>query len=185
MKHGQFCEAPTRLGDERCALQSGHRGAHELDDGTEYFASAYDSSCAARQKIGQATGASGPTGPFTPPGIHYVIGPVYSTRALMTMWGVSRSTVNKRVKEGQLLTLKVQGKNLFPAFQFTDQQVRPDVLKIVDELRSVADPFTIAQWLRTPMAEDPKARTPLSALDAGRRQVALKAARRAAVRWSA
>lgn len=183
MKLGQICEAPMLLGDEPCALPSGHRGAHQLDDGTEYFTSAHDGTVP--QTVRGASSPATPAKAFRPAGIHYVIGPVYSTRAVMTMLRVSRSTVSKRVKDGQLLTLKVKGRSLFPAFQFADQQVRHDVLKIVDELRGVADPFTIAQWLKTPMADDPKVRTPLAALDAGRHQVALRAARRAAARWSA
>src|SRR5699024_8163043 len=65
-----------------------------------------------------------------------IIGPVYSTNALTKMWNITRQGVNKRVKEGRLLTLYVQGKNLFPTFQFDGKRVREDVLHIVDLLRA-------------------------------------------------
>src|SRR5699024_9375336 len=42
MKQG-VCEAPMRLSAHCCALRAGHRGAHELSDGTEYFTSEFDS----------------------------------------------------------------------------------------------------------------------------------------------
>lgn len=45
MKPG-VCEAPMRHSGQRCALRSGHRGAHELNDDTEYFLSEYDGSAA-------------------------------------------------------------------------------------------------------------------------------------------
>lgn len=186
MKQG-VCEAPMRHSGDRCILRAEHRGAHELSDGTEYFMSDSGGN-AASSRIWRTAGTAAtpsPTKPFIPAGINPVIGPVYSTRALMTMWGVSRSTVSKKAREGRVLAIKVQGRNLFPEFQFDDGQVRPDVMKIVDELRECADPFTIALWLQTPMADDPKTRSPLVALNAGRHRVALNAARRAAARWSA
>lgn len=113
-----------------------------------------------------------------------IIGPVYSTNALTKMWRITRQGVNKRVKEGQLLGLSVQGKSLFPVFQFDGKRVRKDVLNIVGILRASADPFTIAQWLRTPLAaaED---RTPLELLDAGEGALVENLAKRNATRWSA
>lgn len=113
-----------------------------------------------------------------------IIGPVYSTNALTKMWNITRQGVNKRVKEGRLLTLYVQGKNLFPTFQFDGKRVREDVLHIVDLLRASSDPFTIAQWLRTPLVEA-EGRTPLELLDAGESAQAENLAKRSASRWSA
>lgn len=185
-KQGQDCEAPMLYGDPRCALPSGHRGAHQLDDGTEYFTSDYDTGVARRAVQQAVWNRQRPTHtePFRQAGANGLIGPVYTTRALMTLMGVSRSTVNRRIKHDRILAIKVQGRNLFPVFQFDEHQVRTDVLKIVDVLRECADPFTIALWLQTPMADDPQVRTPLAALNAGRHRVALNAARRAAARWS-
>ncbi|WP_152349027.1 hypothetical protein [Brevibacterium sp. CFH 10365] len=113
-----------------------------------------------------------------------IIGPVYSTNALTTMWGITRQGVSKRANEGRLFALYVQGKNLFPVFQFDGKRVREDVLHIVSLLRASADPFTIAQWLRTPLleAED---RTPLELLDTGDGVLAENLAKRSASRWSA
>lgn len=185
-KYGKVCEAPIPHGDPKCALPPGHRGAHQLEDGTEYFASDYDTFAALRairhKEWNRQRRTNGEA--FQPSGINVLIGPVYTTRAVMRLLGVSRSTVNNRAKEGKILTIRVPGGNLFPAFQFDDHQVRPDILKILDELRGCADPVTVALWLQTPMANDAKARTPLAALNAGRHRVALNAARRAAARWS-
>lgn len=113
-----------------------------------------------------------------------IIGPVYSANALTKLWGITRQGVNKRLKAGQLFGLPVQGKSLFPVFQFDGKRVRKDVLNIVGILRASADPFTIAQWLRTPVssAED---RTPLELLDAGENDLVENLAKRNAARWSA
>lgn len=113
-----------------------------------------------------------------------IVGPVYSTKALTTMWGITRAAVSKRAAEGRLFALRVQKRNLFPAFQFDGKRVREDVLHIVGLLRSSADPFTIAQWLRTPLVEA-EDRTPLELLDAGQRALAENLAKRSASRWSA
>lgn len=47
-----------------------------------------------------------------------IIGPVYSSAALETLWGISRQAVSKRAQTGKLLTLKVGRSTLFPVFQF-------------------------------------------------------------------
>lgn len=180
----EVCEVPMRYSGHRCVLRAGHRGAHELSNGTEYFMSDPETSADRVVRL-HPVGSSSIHDLAKPlPGIKHIIGPVYSTRALMNVLGLSRSTVSKKVKEGRILAIKVQGRNLFPVFQFDNDQVRSDVLKVVDELRECADPFTIALWLQTPIADDPKVRTPLAALNAGRHRVALHAARRAAARWS-
>lgn len=88
------------------------------------------------------------------------------------------------MKEGRLFALHVQGKSLFPVFQFDGRQVRKDVLHIVGILRTSADPFTIAQWLCTPLVEA-EDRTPLGLLDAGEGPLVEKLAKRNAARWSA
>lgn len=113
-----------------------------------------------------------------------IIGPVYSTSALTTMWGITRQAVSKRAFEGHLFALNVQRRNLFPAFQFDGKRVREDVLHIVSLLRPSADPFNIAQWLRTPLTEA-EGRTPLELLDAGEGPQVENLAKRNAARWSA
>lgn len=112
-----------------------------------------------------------------------IVGPLYSTKALMSMWDVSRAAVSKKVVEGKLLTLKVKGENLFPVFQFDGTKVRDDVLELVRILDSAVDPFTIAQWMRTPLEELGHS-TPLEALDARKTTDAMRAAEQAAARWS-
>lgn len=114
-----------------------------------------------------------------------LIGPVYSTQALMTLWGLTRAGVSKRAKEGKVLALAVEGRNLFPVFQFDGDAIRTDVLEVVGVLREGVDPFTIAQWLQTPQADDPEGRTPLNLLDMGQKEIVLAAARRASARWTA
>lgn len=115
-----------------------------------------------------------------------IIGPVYSTQALVALWDVTREAVSKKARGGRLLALKVEGANLFPLFQFhEDGEVRDDVMDVVGILRGPVDPFTIAQWLRTPQVDDPNGRTPLELLDAGRVEDVHAAARAAATRWAA
>ncbi|GAA4360960.1 hypothetical protein [Paeniglutamicibacter cryotolerans] len=121
-----------------------------------------------------------------PPGTYgNLIGPVYSTKALQAMWDISREAVSKKARSGKLLALKVDGENLFPVFQFRGNEVRADVRDIVKVLRESADPFTVAQWLRTPQDDDAQKRTPLSQLDEGCFEVVKSSATRAAARWSA
>lgn len=187
MKQG-VCEAPMRYSAHCCALRAGHRGAHELSDGTEYFTSEFDSMDRynVRREVTMPPYRPDPARPITTDGVREAIGPVYTTRALSALWGVTEATVGSRAKAGKVLRIKVQGKNLFPVFQFHGQHVRRDVLGVVDELRRCAvDPFTIAQWLQSPLADDPDDGTPLALLKAGRRAEALSAARRAAARWTA
>lgn len=112
-----------------------------------------------------------------------LIGPVYSTKALMKMWGMTRAGVSKRVSDGKLLALKVEGENLFPLFQFSGDEIRDDVLALARILRPEVDPFTIAQWLLTPLSEF-DGRTTMQLLDEGNRNWAEQAAKRAARRWA-
>lgn len=123
--------------------------------------------------------------PAAPGEFGKLIGGVYSTRALMTLWGLTtRAAVSKRVTEGKVFALPVEGRNLFPVFQFDGDTVRADVLEVVCALRAAVDPFTIAQWLQTPQADDPHGRTPLALLDQGQKEAVLTSARRAAARWA-
>lgn len=112
-----------------------------------------------------------------------LVGPVYSTKALTKMWGITRAAVSKKAATGKLLALKVEGENLFPLFQFKGAEIRDDVITLVHILRAEVDPFTIAQWLLAPL-EECGGRTAIELLDAGERDAAETAANRAARRWA-
>jgi hypothetical protein len=104
------------------------------------------------------------------------VGPVYSRAALEKMKIDPAKTA--------LLTVAVEGQEFYPVLQFNGRNVRQDVLGIVDILAEAADSWTIAVWLRTPMAGDPQGRTFLELLDAGEFEVVVAHARDAAGRWS-
>lgn len=94
-----------------------------------------------------------------------VIGPVYSTRALETMWGITRVAVSKRVRSSQLFALKIEGQNVFPLFQFDQDQVRSEVVAVAHRMLSPsADPWAVAAWLCTSDSSDPRGGTFLELL---------------------
>lgn len=70
-------------------------------------------------------------------------------------------------------------------FQFKGDKVRDDVKQVIDILRSVAGPLTIAQWIMTPCSSDPENRTYLEMLDAGGLMAVKDHARQTASRWAA
>ncbi|MCQ9368556.1 hypothetical protein NQ036_09945 [Brevibacterium sp. 91QC2O2] len=123
--------------------------------------------------------------PQAPGAFSALIGPVYSTKALTSMWDISREAVSKKAKKHQLFAIKVEGDNLFPLFQFSGDSVRSDVLAVANVFREVVDPATIALWIMTPLAGDEQKRTPLGLLDNGHLEDALAAARRTARNWAA
>ena len=113
-----------------------------------------------------------------------IIGPVYSTKALTAMWGITRQAVSKKAFEGRVFALKAHRRNLFPEFQFDGKRVREDVLQTVSLLRPSVDPFSIAQSLRTPLTAA-ECRTPLELLDSGEGHQVENRAKRNAARLSA
>lgn len=118
-------------------------------------------------------------------GLGEIVGPVYATSALQRWWGHSRENVSKKARRGKLLALKVDGENLFPAFQFTDDfQVREDVMEVVTVFQGVVSPFTIAQWLATPVVDDVHGRTPVELLDSGAREDVMDRARLLSETWA-
>lgn len=123
--------------------------------------------------------------PESPGAFSKIIGPVYSTRALTSLWRVSREAVSKRARNGGLLVLKVEGENLFPVFQFDGAEVRQDVMAVVKAFGEHVDPFTIAQWLNTRQVSDGARRTPIEMLDSGAFNEVVSAARVASARWAA
>lgn len=112
-----------------------------------------------------------------------IIGPVYSTQVLMVMWQIDVVDVARLSANYDLLALKVQGEYLCPQFQFDGSAVRADIMAIVKILRSSADPFTIAQWLRTPIVEA-GCQTPIDMLDSGERRAVELLAMGNANRWA-
>lgn len=112
-----------------------------------------------------------------------IIGPVYSTQALMLMWQIDVVDVARLSANDDLLALKVQGEYLCPLFQFDGSAVRADIMAIVKILRSSADPFTIAQWLRIPIVEA-GCQTPIDMLDSGERTAVELLAMGNANRWT-
>ena len=116
-----------------------------------------------------------------------LVGPVYSTRALERMWGVSRAAISKRATTGTLFALKVEGMNVFPLFQFDGHEVRKDVVEITREMaRAGIDPFTIAAWMRTPLPDRTGGgvASPVDLVAQGRSEIVWDAARQAAHAWA-
>ncbi len=114
-----------------------------------------------------------------------LIGPVYSTSALESMWGISRQAISKKVSKRALLGLKVSGNMLYPVFQFRGDQIRGDVREIAKILLESADPFTAAQWIMTPCPDDARGRTFRHLLDDNELEAVRQYAQQAAERWAA
>lgn len=112
-----------------------------------------------------------------------IIGPVYSTKVLMAMWQIDDVDIVRLSTNDELLALKVQEEYLCPQFQFEGSTVRADVMAIVKILRSSTDPFTIAQWLRTPIV-GAGCQTPIDMLDSGERRAVELLAMGNADRWA-
>lgn len=114
-----------------------------------------------------------------------LVGPLYHAQAVEALLALSSKELLRRVSAGELLALQVEGEYLFPVFQFRGAVVREEVVAVVSVLRSVVDPFSIAQWLGSPQSDLLGGRTPLQGLESGDRALVLAAARRAATQWSA
>ncbi len=115
-----------------------------------------------------------------------LIGPVYSTKALESLWGITRAGVSKKARTGQLLALKVDGQNVFPLFQFDGDRVRTEVVGTARLMQERgADAWSVAAWLCTPLSDDGRGRTPLDLLSAGDVAAVQGHARATAERWAA
>ena len=124
--------------------------------------------------------------PPTPGEFADLIGPVYSTKALESLWGITRAGVSKKARTGQLLALKVDGQNVFPLFQFDGARVRTEVVGTARLMQERgADAWSVAAWLCTPLADDGQGRTPLDLLSAGDVAAVQGHARATAERWAA
>lgn len=84
-----------------------------------------------------------------------LVGPFYDTAGLTRWWGVSRQAVNKAVAAGTVIACRLaDGQWVYPSWQFTsDGTVAPQLVTLWKTLRTAADPWTCAVWLRTPQPE--------------------------------
>lgn len=84
-----------------------------------------------------------------------LVGPFYDTGDLTRWWGISRQAVNKAVTAGTVIACKLgDGQWVYPTWQFTDAgTVHPNLIALWKTLRTAADPWTCAVWLRSPQPE--------------------------------
>lgn len=116
-----------------------------------------------------------------------LIGPFYDTPTLAAWRGVTRQALSKATAKRDLIGLKIgDGSLVFPSFQFgATGAALPhlrQVLALVDPDR--IDPWGSALWLNTE-ADEFGGTTAAEALRAGREDLVLAAARRAAHAWAA
>ncbi|MCJ1715486.1 hypothetical protein [Curtobacterium sp. VKM Ac-2922] len=116
-----------------------------------------------------------------------LIGPFYDASSLASWRGVTRQAISKASTKGDLLGLKIgDGSRIFPSFQFGPSGAPlphlRQVLALLDPDR--IDPWGSALWLNT-VADEFGGTTAAQALRAGRHDVVLRAARRAAHAWLA
>lgn len=89
------------------------------------------------------------------PGTHVydqLVGPFHDTAGLVRWLGVTRQALAKRTTAGTLIGCQLaDGTWVYPAWQFTATGVpHPDLLSLWQVLRTGADPWTCASWLRAP-----------------------------------
>lgn len=116
-----------------------------------------------------------------------LVGPFYDTAGLTSWRGISRQAVNKSVAVGSVIACRLDdGQWVYPTWQFTDAgTVHPRLITLWKALRSAADPWTCAVWLRSPQAELGD-RSAADWVTSGHPvEVALELARADAARWSA
>ncbi|NMM91954.1 hypothetical protein B2J88_48115 [Rhodococcus sp. SRB_17] len=84
-----------------------------------------------------------------------LVGPFYDTTGLTQWWGVSRQAVNKAVAAGTVIACRLDsGQWVYPTWQFTDSgSVHPHLITVWQTLRTAADPWTCALWLRSPQPD--------------------------------
>lgn len=84
-----------------------------------------------------------------------LVGPFYDTTGLTQWWGVSRQAINKAVAVGTVIACRLDGGQwVYPTWQFTDSgSVHPHLITLWQTLRTAADPWTCALWLRSPQPD--------------------------------
>ncbi|MBV6755462.1 MULTISPECIES: hypothetical protein [Rhodococcus] len=116
-----------------------------------------------------------------------LVGPFYDTGGLTRWWGISRQAVNKAVAAGTVIACRLDdGQWVYPTWQFTDARtVHPHLIALWKALRTAADPWTCAVWLRSPQPELGD-RTAVDWVTTGRSvEEPLALARADAERWAA
>lgn len=118
-----------------------------------------------------------------------VVGPCYTSGSLQRELGVERGAISKAVKERRALRLPTaDGDNLYPAFQVRNHRLVPGLNKVLPVLQSgIDDPWTWAQWLNAPLADDNGQDLPraIDLLAAGELDAVLNEARHDAAAWAA
>lgn len=115
------------------------------------------------------------------------VGPFYSSKRVEKLLGATRQAVSERARRNRLLRVTTaDGVKVFPAFQFTNDSVRYNLIPLLEELLSAADPWTVAYWLTAPQP-GLKDRTALELIDTSEdNRMRLHAAARADVEsWRA
>jgi hypothetical protein len=111
-----------------------------------------------------------------------LVGPCFTTKALVRRLGISRQAISQAVAKHTLLRVVTADKvALFPAFQFDGHFGRmPGMKAVLDILaEAVDDPWTWVWWLNTPL----DGRTLVEALWAGEVDAVLEEARDAVNSW--
>jgi hypothetical protein len=113
------------------------------------------------------------------------IGPFYDTAGLIRWLGTTRQALAKRVQVGTLIACQLEDRQwVYPTWQFTTSgALHPGLADVWKVLRTGADPWTCALWLRTPAGQ--LGSTAVDAVIAGRVDDVLRIARIDAARWAA
>jgi hypothetical protein len=113
-----------------------------------------------------------------------IVGPCFGTASLATELGVSRSAVSRAARELRLLRLPTPERvMLYPAFQLHQGSPVAGLQQVLQALRQgVADPWTWAQWLNTPLAHRA---SNIQRLRDGQQEDVLRLARQDAAAWAA
>lgn len=85
-----------------------------------------------------------------------IVGPCYTTASIARALGWTEAKVNEAAASLALLRLTTSdGVDLYPAFQVQDGEPQRDLADVLRVLRTgVDDPWTWAQWLNTPLADE-------------------------------
>lgn len=85
-----------------------------------------------------------------------IVGPCYTSASLARTLGWTESKVTEAAESLALLRLTTSdGVDLYPAFQVQDGEPQRDLADVLRVLRTgVDDPWTWAQWLNTPLADE-------------------------------
>lgn len=81
-----------------------------------------------------------------------IVGPFYDTAGLTRWWKVSRQAVSKKVAINAVIACQLDdGQWVYPVWQFTRSgSVHADLVQVWRVLRSGADSWSSALWLRAP-----------------------------------